>query len=265
MKRLDLPVATRRPAADAARIPAYIGTPERVAASQMTAFTTVFQTHTGRTFASHADLHDCSVREFRTFWHCFLHWTPGIDWSGDAEPVCVGDECEHATFFPNVTLNYADNLLGLSIAGADAPAITACHADGSHVRIDARRTARARRAPRAGARGTGPARRRPRGRRDAQRRRRRSSRRSPSPRSARRFRPPRPRWASRRSSTASPSSSRACCSRTRRRAHSTSACRSPSKIAALAAGLPTLAGVVCLDDEAAARARCAAASHARRD
>jgi len=83
MKRLDLPVATRRPAADAARIPAYIGTPERVAASQMTAFTTVFQTHTGRTFASHADLHDCSVREVRTFWHCFLHWTPGIDWSGD--------------------------------------------------------------------------------------------------------------------------------------------------------------------------------------
>ncbi|KDR44587.1 acetoacetate--CoA ligase [Caballeronia glathei] len=135
MKRLDLPVATRRPAADAARIPAYIGTPERIAASQMTAFTTVFQTHTGRTFASHADLHDFSVREFRTFWHCFLHWTPGIDWSGDAEPVCVGDECEHATFFPNVTLNYADNLLGLSIAGADAPAITACHADGSHVRM----------------------------------------------------------------------------------------------------------------------------------
>ncbi|MEA3122044.1 MAG: acetoacetyl-CoA synthetase, partial [Paraburkholderia sp.] len=50
-------------------------------------------------------------------------------------PVCVGDECEHARFFPHVQLNYADNVLGLSVATASAPALTACYADGRRVRL----------------------------------------------------------------------------------------------------------------------------------
>src|SRR6202011_2641679 len=40
-----------------------------------------------------------------------------------------------ARFSPKVQQNYADNLLGLWVAGTDAPALTACHADGRRVRL----------------------------------------------------------------------------------------------------------------------------------
>jgi acetoacetyl-CoA synthetase len=43
----------------------------------------------------------------------------------------VGDECEHAVFFPSLRLNYADALLNLCAGDADAPAMAAYHADGT--------------------------------------------------------------------------------------------------------------------------------------
>jgi acetoacetyl-CoA synthetase len=101
----------------------------------MTAFTAALQAHTGRVFTSYAALHNFSVREYRTFWRCFMQWSHGLDWAGSTEPVCIGDDCEHARFFPQVELNYADNLLGLSVAAVDAPALTACYADGRRVRL----------------------------------------------------------------------------------------------------------------------------------
>ncbi|SAK44630.1 acetoacetyl-CoA synthetase [Caballeronia pedi] len=117
------------------RLPLFDPPPERGTPSQMTVFTAALQARTGRSFDDYAALHDFSVREYRTFWKYFMQWPPGLTWSGEAEPVCVGDICEHASFFPRVTLNYAENLLGLSIAGADAPALTACHADGRRLRF----------------------------------------------------------------------------------------------------------------------------------
>jgi acetoacetyl-CoA synthetase len=117
------------------RVPIHDNLPERLAASQMTAFTTALQEHTGQIFANYEALHDFSVREYQTFWRFFLQWSQGLNWSGSTEPVCVGDSCEHARFFPQVQLNYADNLLGLSVAAADAPALIACHADGRTVRL----------------------------------------------------------------------------------------------------------------------------------
>src|SRR5229473_1908449 len=121
---------SRRTSAAVVRMAIHDSTPERIAASQMSAFTMTLEAHTGQVFSDYKALHDFSVREFRTFWQCFLHWSKGLRWSGSAEPVCVGDDCEHARFFPQAQLNYADNLLGLSAVGADAPALTACHADG---------------------------------------------------------------------------------------------------------------------------------------
>ena len=101
----------------------------------MTAFTAELQKYAGRIFHDYATLHDFSVREYPTFWRCLLDWTRAtIDWHGSAEPACVGDDCEHARFFPQLQLNYADNLLNLSVAAASAPALTACHADGQRVR-----------------------------------------------------------------------------------------------------------------------------------
>ncbi|SIT48143.1 Acetoacetyl-CoA synthase [Paraburkholderia piptadeniae] len=101
----------------------------------MTAFTAALQAYTGQVFDDYEALHDFSVREYRTFWRSFVQWSQGLEWSGSIEPVCVGDECEHARFFPQVQLNYAENLLGLSVATANAPALTACYADGRRVRL----------------------------------------------------------------------------------------------------------------------------------
>jgi thioesterase domain-containing protein/aryl carrier-like protein len=47
----------------------------------------------------------------------------------------IDNECKHATFFPCVELNYADILLNLKAAGADAPALCERLADGSRMRI----------------------------------------------------------------------------------------------------------------------------------
>ncbi|SAL06308.1 acetoacetyl-CoA synthetase [Caballeronia calidae] len=109
--------------------------PARATQSQMTAFTAALQARTGQSFEHYGALHDFSVREYRTFWQHFMQWTHGLEWSGSAEPVCIGDTGEQASFFPDVTLNYADNLLGFTVAAADTPALTACHADGRRVRL----------------------------------------------------------------------------------------------------------------------------------
>jgi acetoacetyl-CoA synthetase len=135
MDRLRLFDAPHRARAALSRPSFHDATAERIAASQMTAFTAAFQAHTGEVFPNYAALHEFSVRDFRTFWQFFLHWSHELDWSGSADPVCVGDECERARFFPQVQLNYASNLLNLSVADADAPALTACHADGRRVRL----------------------------------------------------------------------------------------------------------------------------------
>ncbi|MGF6757763.1 acetoacetyl-CoA synthetase [Paraburkholderia sp. GAS42] len=117
------------------RVPFYRSMPGQIAASQMTAFTAALQLHTGKVFTDYEALHAFSVHEYRTFWRYFVEWSQDLAWSGSTEPVCIGDECERARFFPHVQLNYADNLLGLSVAPADSPALTACHANGRRVRL----------------------------------------------------------------------------------------------------------------------------------
>jgi acetoacetyl-CoA synthetase len=117
------------------RVPLFANAPETVSSSQMTAFSKELEKCTGQVFQDYQSLHDFAVREYRTFWRCFLDWTRGpIEWHGSTEPACVGDDCEHARFFPQLELNYADNLLNMSVAALDAPALTACHADGRRVR-----------------------------------------------------------------------------------------------------------------------------------
>ncbi|MDE1182311.1 acetoacetate--CoA ligase [Paraburkholderia sp.] len=135
MERVELFDASRGHGATSGRLPIYDGLPADIEASRLTAFTAALEKETGKSFADYAALHDFSVREFRTFWQFLLRSSEGLEWSGDAEPVCVGDASERATFFPNVKLNFADTLLNLAVAPADAPALTACHADGHKVRM----------------------------------------------------------------------------------------------------------------------------------
>ncbi|MDR5807532.1 acetoacetate--CoA ligase [Caballeronia sp. LZ019] len=111
----------------------YEPTPERISRSRMTRFIENFEKHTGEHFADYPAFHDYSAREFRQFWRSFLESAEGLEWSGMAEPVCTSDEIETARFFPNVELNYAENLLGPRIAPDDAVALVACYADGGRV------------------------------------------------------------------------------------------------------------------------------------
>jgi acetoacetyl-CoA synthetase len=120
--------------ADHTRKAIYSPSAQAMAASQMTAFTSALASHVGRGFENYEALHEFSVREYRSFWKFVAHWSqPQLAFSGKDEPVCIGDDCEHARFFPELQLNYADSLLNASIP-LDAPALTACHADGVRVR-----------------------------------------------------------------------------------------------------------------------------------
>ncbi len=109
--------------------------PDSIAHTQLTDFGNFCAARTGQSFPEHAALHRFSVEEFRRFWRLFLEWS-GLICDGDPEPVCVGDACEHATFFPQLELNYAENLLANRGMADDArPALTACHFEGAPNRL----------------------------------------------------------------------------------------------------------------------------------
>ncbi len=98
---------------------------------QIAAFTAALSRAAGRRFDTPADLQVWSAREWRTFWRGFIDWCnlrPGLE--GPFEPVCEGDVCEHARFFPGLRLNWAGLLLDAAVAPDEGPALVACHADG---------------------------------------------------------------------------------------------------------------------------------------
>jgi acetoacetyl-CoA synthetase len=113
-------------------LPVHVPSHDSAAACRLTAFIEWIAARSGRPIADHRTLEHYAITHWREFWALFVQWCRddlGIE--GDLQPVCVGDGCEHAVFFPELRLNFADALLNLSIADANAPAIAACHADGS--------------------------------------------------------------------------------------------------------------------------------------
>src|SRR5947209_9371388 len=84
---------------------------EQVArASQMSSFVRYCELHTAEQFADHAAFHEFSVSQRDRFWGLFLDWSQ-LACNGSPEPVCTSEQCETALFFPNLRLNYAENLL----------------------------------------------------------------------------------------------------------------------------------------------------------
>nr|WP_249158261.1 acetoacetate--CoA ligase [Bradyrhizobium jicamae] len=102
-----------------------------IALSQLTIFTRWCQERTGRRLPDHAAVDQFSVQEFRSFWRYFQEWSD-LPLEGAVEPVCVGDECETAVFFPNLRLNYAECMLG---GNPEQTILTTCHAGGSRDRL----------------------------------------------------------------------------------------------------------------------------------
>ncbi|TCF96540.1 acetoacetate--CoA ligase [Paraburkholderia strydomiana] len=118
-----------------ARSVVHVSSERTIAASQMTAFTAALSVRTGQQFENYSALHAFSVDEYREFWRCLLTWLPGLDYVGDSSTVCVGDECETALFFPDIRLNYAQNLLNAVGTDDSALAMIALHADGRRVSL----------------------------------------------------------------------------------------------------------------------------------
>jgi acetoacetyl-CoA synthetase len=79
-----------------------------------------------------------SVERFRDFWRLFVEWADPLR-EGELEPVCSDDRCEFASFFPNLCLSYAENLLAARSPAQDGQiALVGRHGDGSREEITRR-------------------------------------------------------------------------------------------------------------------------------
>ncbi|HTY66252.1 MAG TPA: acetoacetate--CoA ligase [Alphaproteobacteria bacterium] len=85
--------------------------PERIAASNLTAFMKAASAVAGRSFADYAALWSWSVEDPGAFWRLVWTWS-GVIGDGPGEPAVVDlDKMPGAKFFPKARLNYAENLL----------------------------------------------------------------------------------------------------------------------------------------------------------
>jgi len=89
------------------------------AKTEIELFTQFAEARLGARFLGPQELHAFSVESFRDFWRLFLEWADPVR-AGDSEPVCTDDRCEHAVFFPNLRLSYAENLLAAASPEQDA-------------------------------------------------------------------------------------------------------------------------------------------------
>lgn len=80
----------------------------------------------GRPLDGTTDLHDFSLTSPREFWRLLLEWS-GLEYEGDVQPVLTDGDVETARFFPNVRLNYTENLLRPLPDVEDAPALVSRH------------------------------------------------------------------------------------------------------------------------------------------
>src|SRR6266446_1883340 len=116
------------------RDPIFVPDATAMARSQLSAFVRYCETVTGRSYGDYSGFEQFSCNEFRTFWRLFLSWCK-LDVEGGIEPVCAGDSCESASFFPRLRLNFVENLLRQEHASDDLPAVTACHAERPRERL----------------------------------------------------------------------------------------------------------------------------------
>ncbi len=118
------------PATPPTRRPLFAPTPAQVAATQLSAFIQFCGQRAGRDFADYPAFERFCIENAADFWQWFLEWS-ALECEGSSAPSLVGDQIESTTFFPNVRLSYAENLLRIGEGAFEAsrPAITAVHAD----------------------------------------------------------------------------------------------------------------------------------------
>lgn len=101
----------------AAEAPLWTPTQDRIDAAPLTAFMKAAAAKTGASFASYAELHRWSVEDREAFWSLLWDFCGIVGDKG--ETVLVdGDKMPGASFFPDATLNFAENLLKKTGSGA---------------------------------------------------------------------------------------------------------------------------------------------------
>jgi acetoacetyl-CoA synthetase len=99
--------------------------------SQLSSFIAFCESSIGRSFEDPRSFDAWAVESFREFGRLYLEWADPLR-SGEPEPVCKADDCETASFFPNLRLSYAENLLATGSEEDDERvAVVARHGDGS--------------------------------------------------------------------------------------------------------------------------------------
>ncbi|MBM2714508.1 acetoacetate--CoA ligase [Mesorhizobium caraganae] len=101
----------------AAEAPLWTPTQDRIDAAPLTAFMKAAAAKTGTSFASYAELHRWSVEDREGLWSLLWDFCGIVGDKG--ETVLVdGDKMPGASFFPDATLNFAENLLKKTGSGA---------------------------------------------------------------------------------------------------------------------------------------------------
>lgn len=104
----------------------------------MTAFVRLCEDATGRSFRDAAAFHRFSVDELRLFWALFLRFAE-VAHGGSPARVCTDDDCERATFFPDLELGYVESVLAIDAARAgELPALTSIDIAGRRTRLTRR-------------------------------------------------------------------------------------------------------------------------------
>ena len=94
----------------AAEAPLWTPTQDQIDAAPLTAFMKVAALKAGTSFASYAELHRWSVEDREGFWSLVWDFC-GIVGDKGERVLVDGDKMPGASFFPDATLNFAENLL----------------------------------------------------------------------------------------------------------------------------------------------------------
>ncbi|MGX9141980.1 acetoacetate--CoA ligase [Mesorhizobium sp. 128a] len=100
----------------AAEAPLWTPTQDQIDAAPLTAFMKAASAKAGTSFASYAELHRWSVEDREGFWSLVWDFC-GIVGDKGERLLADGDKMPGATFFPDATLNFAENLLKKTSSG----------------------------------------------------------------------------------------------------------------------------------------------------
>ena len=103
-----------------APIPLFVPDPATANASQIASFRELVGKRTGRLPENYGALQAFAIGEPAAFWTLWLE-SSGMVTVGDASPAITEGDIEHAEFFPNLQMNFAENLLR---DAATAPALS---------------------------------------------------------------------------------------------------------------------------------------------